>query len=128
MNIDDLRFTKEHEWVALENGASVVTVGITDFAQGELGDIVYVEFPEVGAEVRAAEAMGTIEAVKTVADLYAPLSGVITEINGVLEDDPGVVNKSPYEDGWFVKMKLSDPGELDGLLSHGAYKQMIGAE
>jgi glycine cleavage system H protein len=128
MNLDNLRFTKEHEWVAAEDGSEVVTIGITDFAQGELGDVVFVELPEVGAELKASDTMGTIEAVKTVADLFAPLSGVVAEVNGALEDDPGVVNKSPFEDGWFIKMKMSDRTELEALLSHGAYKEMIGAE
>lgn len=124
MNLDDLRFTKEHEWVAVDG--KIATVGITDFAQGELGDVVFVELPEVGTEVKSMDTMGTIEAVKTVADLYAPVSGVVKEVNGGLEDNPGVVNGSPYEDGWFLKIEMSDPSELDALMSHGAYKEMIG--
>lgn len=128
MNLDDLRFTKEHEWVAVDGSGSVVTIGITDFAQSELGDIVFVEFPEVGSKVESMAPMGTIEAVKTVADLYAPVSGVVKEINTALEDNPGVVNQSPYEDGWFVKIELSDKSELDGLMTHAAYKDLIGAE
>jgi glycine cleavage system H protein len=126
MNLDDLRFTKEHEWVAVDG--SVATIGITDFAQGELGDIVFVEFPEVGSKVESMAPMGTIEAVKTVADLYAPVSGVVKEINTALEDNPDIVNKSPYEDGWFVKIELSNKSELDGLMTHAAYKDLIGAE
>ena len=98
MNFDNVRFTKEHEWVALEDGSDVVTVGITDFAAGELGDIVFVELPEVGTTVESMQTIGTIEAVKTVADLYAPVSGVVKELNGNLEENPEVVNKSPFED------------------------------
>jgi glycine cleavage system H protein len=128
MNLDELRFTKEHEWVAVDKGSNIATIGVTDFAQGELGDVVFVELPDVGAEVKAMEPMGTIEAVKTVADLYAPVSGVVKEVNGDLEDNPGVVNGSPYEKGWFVKIEMSDGSELEGLMSHAAYKEMIGAD
>jgi glycine cleavage system H protein len=126
MSIEDLRFTKEHEWVAVDG--SIATVGITDFAQGELGDIVFVELPEAGSEVTMADTMGTIEAVKTVADLYAPVSGVVKEINADLEDNPGVVNQSPYEKGWFLKIELTDTSQLEDLMSHAAYKEMIGAD
>lgn len=126
MNIDDLRFTKEHEWVAVDG--SIATIGVTDFAQGELGDIVFVELPEVGSEITKTETMGTIEAVKTVADLYAPVSGVVKEINASLEDNPAVVNQSPYDGGWFLKIEISDASELDDLMTHAAYKELIGAD
>jgi glycine cleavage system H protein len=126
MTFENVRFTKEHEWVRFEKGTSVVTVGITDFAAGELGDIVYIEFPEVGRGVKAMEPMGTIEAVKTVADLYAPVSGVVKEANAALNDDPALVNQSPFEKGWFVKIELADKTELDGLMEKSAYDKMVG--
>jgi glycine cleavage system H protein len=128
MNADNLRFTKEHEWVAVEAGSNVATIGITDFAAGELGDVVFVELPDVGSKVKAMEPIGTIEAVKTVADLYAPVSGVVEEVNSALEDDPGIVNRSPFEDGWFMKVRMSDPSEAEGLMSRQAYDDMIGKE
>jgi glycine cleavage system H protein len=122
-----MRFSKEHEWVRIEEGnGNEVTIGITEFAAGELGDIVFVELPEAGTEVKAADTMGTIEAVKTVADLYAPVSGTVSETNTQLENEPELINNSPYEDGWFVKIKVSDPAELEGLMSHEAYQDMIG--
>jgi glycine cleavage system H protein len=127
MDYNNMRFSNEHEWVRFEEGESdEVVIGISEYAVGELGDIVFIELPEVGAEVKAAEAMGTIEAVKTVADLYAPVSGTVSETNTQLESQPDLVNNSPYEDGWFVKIKISDPSELDGLMSHDAYQDMIG--
>jgi glycine cleavage system H protein len=128
MNFDKMRFTKDHEWVAVEGSSDVVTVGITDFASGELGDIVFVELPEIGKEVKSAEPLGTIEAVKTVADLFAPVSGVVEEVNSVLNDNPGIVNQSPYEKGWFVKLALSDRSELDSLMKKEEYDEMIGKE
>jgi len=128
MSFENVKFTKEHEWVRSEKGGSVVTVGITDFAAGELGDIVYIEFPEIGREVKAMDPMGTIEAVKTVADLYAPVSGVVKETNTALNDDPATVNQSPYEKGWFVKMELSNRGELDGLMNKSEYDKMVGKD
>jgi glycine cleavage system H protein len=128
MNIEDLRYTKEHEWVAREEDSDIVTIGITDFAAGELGDIVFVEFPEVESEVKASEPVGTIEAVKTVADLYSPVTGVVKELNSELEDNPGIVNQSPYEQGWFMKIQIADPSELDGLMTHSAYNEMVGKE
>ena len=126
MSFDNVRFTNEHEWVKFGNGSDEATVGITDFAAGELGDVVYVELPLVGTEVKAAEPMGTIEAVKTVADLFAPVSGEVTEVNEALEERPEAVNESPYEDGWFVKIKMSDPTELENLMDHNAYQELIG--
>ncbi len=128
MSFDDVRFSKEHEWIRFEGDTDLVTIGITDFASGELGDIVFVELPETGKEVKAGEPMGTIEAVKAVADLFAPVSGVVSETNSALEDNPGLVNQSPYEDGWFVKVQLANRDELGGLMTHDAYQHMIGNE
>jgi len=125
MDLETLRFTNEHEWVRAEDGGEVV-VGITEFAAGELGDIVFIELPEPGTEVKAEETIGTIEAVKTVADLYAPLSGAITEVNSALEDNPELANDSPYDEGWLVKIKMSDPSQLESLMEHGAYQEMVG--
>ena len=125
MNIpSNLQYTKDHEWAKIENG--VATIGITDFAQGELGDIVFVELPEVGKSFNAGDALGTIEAVKTVTDLFSPISGKIVAINEGLDNDPGKVNSDPYGDGWMVKIRLSDPDEKDGLMSSIAYEKIIG--
>ena len=128
MSFENVRFSKEHEWVRFEEGSNVVTIGITDFASGELGDIVFIEFPEEGQEVKAMEPMGTIEAVKTVADLFSPVTGVVKEVNAALNDDPGLVNHSPYAEGWFVKIELADRGELDGLMEKREYDKMVGKE
>jgi glycine cleavage system H protein len=128
MTFDNVRFTKEHEWVRIEKGSDIVIVGITDFASGELGDIVYLEFPDVGQEVKAKEPMGTIEAVKTVADLFAPVSGVVKEVNGALNNEPSIVNESPYEKGWFVKIELSKRSELDGLMNKSEYDKFVGKD
>ena len=125
MNIpSNLQYTEDHEWVKIENG--VATIGITDFAQGELGDIVFVELPEVGKSFNAGDTFGTIEAVKTVTDLFSPISGNIVAINEGLDNDTGKVNSDPYGDGWLVKIRLSDPDEKDGLLSSIAYEEIIG--
>ena len=125
MNIpSNLQYTKDHEWAKIENG--VATIGITDFAQGELGDIVFVKLPEVGKSFNAGDALGTIEAVKTVTDLFSPISGKIVAINEGLDNDPGKVNSDPYGDGWLVKIRLSDPDEKDGLMSSIAYEEIIG--
>jgi glycine cleavage system H protein len=126
MDFKNVRFTKDHEWVRFADGGDEATVGISDFAAGELGDIVYVELPKLGAEVRAGASMGTIEAVKTVADLYAPVSGAVLAVNAALEHGPDLVNKDPYGDGWFVRLKMSSRKELDGLMDHAAYRKMIG--
>lgn len=126
MTFENVRFTKEHEWVRFEKGTNIVTVGITDFAAGELGDIVFIEFPEIGRVVRATEPMGTIEAVKTVADLYAPVSGAVKEVNTALNDDPAKVNQSPYEGGWFVKIEIAAKSELDSLMQKSEYDEMVG--
>ena len=128
MSFENVLFSKEHEWIQVEADSNVVTVGITDFASGELGDIVFIEFPEEGQEVKAMEPMGTIEAVKTVADLFSPVTGVIKEVNAALNDDPGLVNHSPYGEGWFVKIELADRSELDGLMSKSEYDKMVGKE
>ncbi len=125
MDFSNMRFTKDHEWVRVGDGGEV-TVGISEFAAGELGDIVYIELPGEGDEVRAGESMGTIEAVKTVTDLYAPVSGAISAVNLTLDENPEQVNSSPYEDGWFVRIRMSDAPELENLMSHGAYQEMTG--
>lgn len=124
MNIPkDLKYTKEHEWLQ-DNGDGTATVGVTDFAQGELGDIVFVELEEVGFEFDKDESFGTVEAVKTVSELFAPVSGEITEINGMLEDEPELVNDDPYGDGWMIKFKISDQSELDGLMNSEEYEEI----
>lgn len=126
MNIpSELKYTKDHEWIKIEG--DVVTVGITDFAQGELGDIVYVEVETLDETLDQDEIFGSVEAVKTVSDLFIPLSGEIIEFNEALEDDPEKVNSDPYGEGWMVKIKINKPSEIDGLLSADAYKELIGA-
>lgn len=125
MNLpDDLKYTKEHEWVR-DNGDGTVTVGITDFAQGELGDIVFVELEPEGSEFEQDDVFGTVEAVKTVSELFSPISGEIVEINELLEDDPELVNNDPYGDGWMVKIKINDSSELDSLLSVDDYQELV---
>lgn len=119
----DLKYTNDHEWVKIEG--DVATVGITDFAQGELGDIVYVEVETVDETLVREEVFGTVEAVKTVSDLFAPLSGEIIEFNESLEDEPEKVNTDPYGEGWMVKIKFSDPSELDDLLSAEEYTEVV---
>ena len=126
MNIPaELKYTKDHEWIRIEGDIAVI--GITDFAQGELGDIVYVEVETVDETLDAEEVFGTVEAVKTVSDLFLPVSGEIVEFNESLEDEPEVVNSDPYGDGWMVKVKMSDTSEVDGLMSAEDYKALIGA-
>ncbi len=122
---EGLLYTKDHEWVKFEGDVAIV--GITDFAQKELGDIVYVEVDTVGESLDKEETFGTIEAVKTVSDLYMPISGEVLEFNDELESAPDVINKDPYGAGWIVKIKVSDPGETEGLLSVDAYKKLVGA-
>ena len=125
MNIpDNLKYTKEHEWVRLEGDVAVV--GITDFAQGELGDIVFVEVETVDEKLDADEVFGTVEAVKTVSDLFLPVAGEIVEFNEAVEDDPALVNNDPYGEGWLIKVKVSNPADVDGLLDGEAYKDVIG--
>jgi len=126
MNFDNVRFTKDHEWVRVDGDGDEALVGITEFAAGELGDVVYVELPSEGVEITQGESMGTIEAVKTVADLYAPATGTVIAVNTALEDDPALVNNSPYEEGWFVRMRLGDRAQLDALMTHDAYQEMVG--
>ncbi len=128
MSLENMRFSKDHEWVRFEDGSDLVTVGITDFASGELGDIVFIEFPEVGQKVEEGKPMGTIEAVKTVADLFSPVTGVVEEVNSALDDDPGLVNQSPYGEGWFVKITIADRGQLDALMDKSEYDKTVGKE
>ncbi len=122
---DNLKYTKDHEWVLLEG--DIATVGITDFAQSELGDIVYVEVETIGDTLDKEETFGTIEAVKTVSDLFMPISGEVTELNEGLEDAPEKVNEDPYNEGWLVKIKVSNPEEMDQLLTVNQYKELVGA-
>ncbi|MGB0788256.1 MAG: glycine cleavage system protein GcvH [Marinirhabdus sp.] len=121
---DHLKYTKDHEWLLVEN--NVATIGITDFAQGELGDIVYVEVEILNETVAQEDVFGTVEAVKTVSDLFAPVSGEIVEFNENLESEPEKVNQDPYGDGWMIKIKMSDPGEVENLLTANSYKELIG--
>jgi glycine cleavage system H protein len=126
MNIPgNLKYTKDHEWIHIDN--DIATVGITEFAQGELGDIVYVEVETVDETMDADEVFGTVEAVKTVSDLFLPLSGEIIEFNDSLESEPEEVNKDPYGDGWMIKIKITNPDEIANLLDDAAYKEIIGA-
>jgi glycine cleavage system H protein len=121
---DNLKYTTEHEWVAMEG--KTARVGITDYAQGELGDIVFVELPEPGTQVSQGAVMGTIEAVKTVSDLYAPVSGKVTAVNTSLADRPEHVNKSPYGDGWMIQIEVADAAELSALLDAPGYAAHVG--
>lgn len=126
MNVpSNLKFTKEHEWIKIED--DIATIGITDFAQGELGDIVYVEVETVDETLDKEEVFGSVEAVKTVSDLFLPLSGEIIAFNENLEDEPELVNTDPYGKGWMIKMKLNNPEEVDELLSADAYETLLGA-
>ena len=125
MNIpNDLKYTKDHEWIKVDG--DIVTIGITDFAQKELGDIVYVEVETVDETLDQEEVFGTVEAVKTVSDLLLPVSGEVVEFNEALETNPEMVNESPYENGWMIKVKLSDTSQLDALMSAEDYKALIG--
>ncbi len=125
MNIPErLKYTKEHEWVKVEG--NIGTVGVTDYAQGELGDIIYIDVTTVGSDVVMGDTFGTIEAVKTVSDMYAPISGKITEFNAAVNENPASVNQDPYGNGWLVKMEISNIGDLDSLLSPEEYKNQIG--
>jgi glycine cleavage system H protein len=122
----DLRYTKDHEYARKTETAGVVQIGITDYAQGELGDVVYVDLPKKGAAFATHGVFGTIEAVKAVSELYAPLAGEVVEVNGVLEKDPALVNRDPYGAGWMIKVKLKNAADFDGLLGADAYRQHIG--
>jgi glycine cleavage system H protein len=121
---DNLRYTKDHEWVRVEGDTAVI--GITEYAQKELGDIVYIEVATVGEELEAEETFGTIEAVKTVSDLFMPVSGEVLEFNEQLESAPDTINKDPYNEGWIIKVKMSDASEVDSLLSIDEYKELVG--
>lgn len=123
---DNLKYTKEHEWVDIDG--ETATVGITDFAQGELGDIVFVELPAVGDDVTANEPFGTIEAVKAVAELFSPVTGTVEEANEEVAEDAGIINTDPYGKGWMIKIKVDDPTEFDTLLSPDEYRELSGDE
>ena len=123
MNIpSDLLYTKDHEWIKIENG--IATVGITDYAQGELGDIIFIELPEIGDSVQAEDSIGTIEAVKTVADIYSPMNGEVSEVNVNLEDNPDSINKDPYDSGWIIKLNNFTNND-DNYLTPDQYKSLI---
>ncbi|GIK21067.1 MAG: glycine cleavage system protein GcvH [Ignavibacteriota bacterium] len=125
MNIpDNLKYTKEHEWILIEGKTG--TIGVTDYAQGELGDVVFVDIDPALAEVKKGDSIGTIEAVKTVSDIYAPYSGKVIQINEALKDSPEDVNSDPYGKGWMIKIEISDASELNDLLDAAAYKALIG--
>ncbi|MFI3264299.1 MAG: glycine cleavage system protein GcvH [Rikenellaceae bacterium] len=125
MNIPaNLKYSSDHEWCSVEG--DVATIGITDFAQSQLGDIVFVDVPTVGEQIAAGELFGTIEAVKTVSDAFSPVSGEVMEFNEGVDADPAVVNQEPYGEGWLIKIKMSDPSELEALLSSEQYAELIG--
>ena len=120
---NDIKYTKEHEWVSLDG--ETATIGITDYAQSQLGDIVFVEFPDINSKINQNETFGLIEAVKTVADLFAPVSGEIIEFNSSLEDSPNFINSDPYGSGWIIKVKIKDSNEYNGLMSSDVYEEHI---
>jgi glycine cleavage system H protein len=120
----DIRYTKDHEWIKMEDEKTAL-IGITDFAQKELGDIVYVDITTVGNEMKAEEVFGTVEAVKTVSDLFLPVAGTILTINPLLEKQPELVNNDPYGDGWMIKLAVNDPADIDKLLDAAAYEQLV---
>jgi glycine cleavage system H protein len=122
---DNLKYTKEHEWISLDGNTA--TIGITEFAQGELGDIIYIDIETIGKTLNADAVFGTVEAVKTVSDLFLPISGTLTEKNPALDSQPELVNQDPYGDGWMVKMTVSDPSQIEKLMDADAYKAVIGA-
>ena len=123
IDITKLKYTKDHEWVHIDN--DIATIGVTDFAQSELGDIIFIEFPNQGDVFKQHESVGTLEAVKTVADIYSPVSGSIVEINSDLDSNPELINSDPYNDGWIVKIKIEDSSEIDGLLDLDSYNELI---
>jgi glycine cleavage system H protein len=126
MNIPEgIKFTSDHEWVKLED--NIATIGISDYAQGELGDIVFVDIESDLEEITVGETFGSIEAVKTVSDLYAPISGKVVEVNPALEDEPELVNSDPYEEGWLIKVEFSDSAQFDALLTSDVYQKLIGS-
>ncbi|MBK8088297.1 MAG: glycine cleavage system protein GcvH [Chitinophagaceae bacterium] len=120
---ENLRYTKDHEWISLEG--NIATIGITDFAQRELGDIVYVDINTVGKALNAEEIFGTVEAVKTVSDLFLPVAGTVTEINAALNDKPEAVNSDPYGEGWMVKVTVNNPADVEALLTAAAYSALV---
>ncbi|MDQ0287568.1 glycine cleavage system H protein [Desulfofundulus luciae] len=120
---DDLKYSKDHEWIRVEENRG--TVGITFYAQESLGDVVYVDLPQVGDEVAAGESFGTVESVKSVSDLYSPVSGKVVEVNQGVIDHPDLINKDPYGDGWLIMVEMSDPGELDDLMDAKAYEELV---
>ena len=122
----DLLYTAEHEYLRRTDAEDVFTVGITDYAQGELGDIVFVELPAAGARLNRMDVFGTVEAVKAVSDLYCPVGGVVVEVNEALQNDPGIVNTDPYGKGWMLRLQVTDPAELDALLGPEEYAKQIG--
>ena len=124
---DDLRYTADHEYVKPSGEDGVVIIGITDYAQGELGDVVFVNLPKVGDRFGAHQAFGTIEAVKAVSDLYCPVAGEVVAVNTALDADPAAVNRAPYADGWMIRLKVKNPADLDALLTPAAYRAQIGA-
>ncbi len=124
---DDLLYSEEHEYVRRSDEESVVVVGITDYAQGELGDVVYVDLPKVGTAYGRMDVFGTIEAVKAVSELFAPISGAVIEVNTALDKDPALVNRDPYGEGWMIKLRIKNPGEFDQLLGSEEYEKHIGA-
>lgn len=121
---ENLKYTKDHEWIKVEG--NIGTIGVTEHAAGELGDVVYVDIPDAELEFAAEESFGTIEAVKTVADMFAPVAGKIVEVNEALEDAPETVNSDPYGDGWIIKIEIKDMAEVEGLMDAAAYKELIG--
>ncbi|MCK5057860.1 MAG: glycine cleavage system protein GcvH [Candidatus Aminicenantes bacterium] len=123
MRIDDLKFTKEHEWVSIDG--DILTVGISDYAQKELGDVVYVELPPLGDTFAKGDTCSSIESVKAVSDIYTPVSGEIVDVNSNLEDNPELINQSPYEDGWVFKIKIEDEGELDDMMDADLYDEYL---
>ncbi len=126
MNVPkDLRYTKEHEWI--RSTGEAIEVGITEYAQGELGDVIFVDLPPAGTKVEAMKPFGSIDAVKTVSDLYAPVGGEIVAVNESLKENPALVNQSPYEKGWMVRIRAERPGDVDGLLSADDYEKLLGA-
>ena len=124
MNLpENIKYTEDHEWVKLED--DILTIGITDFAQSELGDIIFVEFPDLNTKVSAKDSIGTLEAVKTVADIYSPASGLVMELNDQLEDTPELINEDPYSKGWILKIKINDNNDYNSLLTNIEYEKII---
>ncbi|MCP5464678.1 MAG: glycine cleavage system protein GcvH [Deltaproteobacteria bacterium] len=126
LNPEELRYTKEHEWVHLQG--ETARIGITEYAAEQLGDVVHVELPEQNAEFEQGEAFGSVESVKSVSDVYLPLTGRVTEVNATLADNPGIINEDPYGEGWIVNLQLKDPSKLEGLMSHDDYQKFLSEE